>query len=173
MRGLYLLTALGNLTPGGCIPAVVHEGRSRRARIAEALRVQVPSLLVLDGEEHGQIGAHFLEASNPRLFDEINRHTFMLQLDRRGASDYKTYDIPVTADFLSFIERETGYVRTEGTGKTDIGTLCRDVCGVNLSVGYYNEHHPAETIVVAEWERTLNIVRTMFDKDLARFPVAR
>ena len=137
------------------------------------LRNSGHSLLVLDGEEHGQIGAHFLEASNPRLFDEINRHTFMLQLDRRGASDYKTYGIPVTADFLSFIERETGYVRTEGTGKTDIGTLCRDVCGVNLSVGYYNEHHPEETLVVAEWERTLNIVRTMLDKDLARFPVAR
>ena len=98
----------------------------------------------------------------------------MLQLDCRGASDYKTYGIPVTADFLSFMEeRETGYVRTEGTGKTDIGTLCRDVCGVNLGVGYYNEHHPEETLVVAVWERTLNIVRTMLDKDLARFPVAR
>lgn len=60
MRGLYLLTTLVNLTLGGRIPAVVHEGRSRHARIAEALRVRVPSLLILEGEEHGQIGAHFL-----------------------------------------------------------------------------------------------------------------
>ena len=97
----------------------------------------------------------------------------MLQLDCRRASDYKTYGIPVTADFLSFIERETGCVRAESRGKTDIGRLCRDICRVNLSVGYYNEHHPEETLVVAEWERTMNIVRTMLDKGLARFSVAR
>lgn len=83
----------------------------------------------------------------------------MLQLDCRGASDYKTYGIPVTADFLSFIERETGYVRAESTGKTDIGRLCRDICRVNLSVGYYNERHPEETLVVAERERALSISR--------------
>lgn len=83
----------------------------------------------------------------------------MLQLDCGGASDYKTYGIPVTADFLSFIERETGYVRAESTGKTDIGRLCRDICRVNLSVGYYNERHPEETFVVAERERTLSITR--------------
>lgn len=134
------------------------------------LRNSGHSLLLLDGEEHGQIGSHYLRDTNPSLFDELNSHSFMVQLDRRGKNDYKVYDIPVSDEFLAFVERETGYERAEGSGKTDIMVLCRDVCGVNLSVGYYDEHRGEERLVISEWERTLGVVRSLLEKDLKRYP---
>ncbi|MBQ3386035.1 MAG: hypothetical protein IJG53_01800, partial [Eggerthellaceae bacterium] len=117
-----------------------------------AMRKSGHSLLVTDGEEHGQIGAHFLRDSCPEVFAELQAHAFMVQLDRRGASDYKCYELPVTPEFLAYVEAETGYVRAEGKGRTDIQVLCGDVCGVNLSVGYYDEHKPEERVCLAEWQ---------------------
>jgi len=127
------------------------------------------SLLILDGEEHGQVGAHFLQESNPVLFEEINNHSFMLQLDRRGSHDYKYYKLPVTEQFISYIEQETGYELATGKGRTDIGVLCTRICGVNLSVGYYDEHKPEEKVVIDEWLHTLDIVRKMLKKPLVQF----
>ena len=131
------------------------------------------SLLLLDGEEHGQIGSHFLKESNPELFAEINAHTFMVQVDRQGASDYKTYQLPVPQEFIEFVERETGFALSTSTGRTDIGVLCEDVSGVNLSVGFYDEHRPTERVCLEEWEHTLGIVRSMLAKPLKRYPLAK
>ena len=138
-----------------------------------ALRNSGHSLLVTDGEEHGQVGAHFLAETAPELLAELNAHAFILQLDRRGASDYKCYELPVTPEFLAFVERETGYVRAEGKGRTDIQVLCTEVCGVNLSVGYYDEHQPSERACLAEWQHTLDLVRGIIAKPLSRFPLAQ
>ena len=135
------------------------------------LRNSGHSLLILDGEEHGQIGAHYLRESNPTLFQELNEHSFILQFDRRGNQDYKCYNIPVTQAFRYYIEKETGYISVEGTGRTDICALCSNICGVNLSVGYYNEHRHEEYISVAEWKHTLDIARTMLEKPLQQFKI--
>ncbi|MBQ6455170.1 MAG: hypothetical protein IJJ32_03670 [Eggerthellaceae bacterium] len=137
------------------------------------LRKSGHSLLLLDGEEHGQIGSHFLKKSNPELFEEINAHTFMVQLDRQNGSDYKTYQLPVPRAFVDFVERETGYSLSESTGRTDIQVLCENVSGVNLSIGFYDEHKPTERLCLAEWEHTLSIVRTMIAKPLSRYPLER
>lgn len=134
------------------------------------LRDSGHSLLILDGEEHGQIGSNYLKESAPDLFQELNGHTFMLQLDRRGNNDYKCYDIPVSQAFLSYIEKETGFRKAEGKGRTDIMILSTEVCGVNISVGYSGEHTPEEKLTVKEWEHTLEIVRRMIGKPLIRFP---
>ena len=138
-----------------------------------ALRESGHSLLVTDGEEHGQIGAHFLRDEHPEVFAELQTHAFMVQLDRRGASDYKCYELPVTPEFLAYVEAEAGYVRAEGKGRTDIQVLCGDVCGVNLSVGYYDEHKPEERVCLAEWQHTLDVVRAMLAKPLRRFPLGK
>ena len=131
------------------------------------------SLLILDGEEKGQIGARFLREENPQIFQELNEHTFMIQFDRRGSSDYKTYEIPVSKEFVAFVEKNTGYHLATGSGKTDIQVLCESVCGVNLSVGYYGEHTPDEELVLDEWLRTLRIVQDMTGKKLTRYPTLR
>ncbi len=133
------------------------------------LRNSGHSLLILDGEEHGQIGAHYLSETNPQLFDEINGHSFMIQLDRRGKDDFKCYDLPVTDKFVSHIAEETGYIRREGGGRTDICVLCRDICGVNLSVGYYDEHTPRESIVISEWNRTFETVCRLISKEQKQY----
>ena len=133
------------------------------------LRNSGHSLLILDGEEHGQIGAHYLKESNPDLFQEINDHCFIIQLDRRGSNDYKYYSLPVSDGFIKYIEKSTGYTLAQGKGKTDICTLCTIACGVNLSVGYYDEHKPTERLCYKDWLNTYNIVKNMLDKPLKKY----
>ena len=133
------------------------------------LRGSGHSLLLLDGEEKGAIGANYLKDSNPDLFRALNEHCFILELDRRGNSDYRTYDLPVTEEFKAFIERETKYRLAEGSGRTDICVLCDAICGANLSVGYYDEHRPAERVVLAEWQHTLSVVEKMLARPLKQY----
>lgn len=95
----------------------------------------------------------------------------MLQLDLRGNSKYKCYNIQVSEKFISYIENETGYRKVDGPGKTDIMVLCSEICGANFSIGYYDEHKPTEALAVDEWKRTLEIVRNMLNKPLIQFRI--
>ena len=133
------------------------------------LRNSGHSLLVLDGEEFGQIGAKYLRSEFSDLFEELNNHSFMLQLDRRGSNDYKCYHLDVTDEFKSFIENTTGYELSISRGFTDICTLCETVCGVNLSIGYYDEHTPKEKLVYEEWLHTFEVVKSMIGQPLKRY----
>lgn len=133
------------------------------------LRKSGHSLLLLDGEERGQVGAHYLKDTNPDLFKEINSHSFIIQFDRRGSNDYRCYDLPVTQEFKSYIEKETSFSMAEGNGKTDIIVLCKDICGVNLSVGYYDEHKPTERVEVEQWHSTLRKTKDMVFKPLTQY----
>ena len=133
------------------------------------LRNSGHSLLILDGEEHGQVGTHYLRDSNPSLFDEINDHSFILQLDRRGSNDYKYYQLPVTKEFIKFIEKATGYILAQGKGRTDICALCTKICGINLSVGYYDEHKSTEKLCYSEWLHTYQLVKNMLERPLKKY----
>lgn len=113
------------------------------------------SLLVVDGEEHGQIGSHHLREHYPELFGELNDHAYMIQFDRRNGTDYKFYSLPVSRRFERFIQSETGYQDAGRNARTDIIVLCHKICGVNLSVGYYKEHTPDEYLVFSQWFYTL------------------
>ncbi len=129
------------------------------------------SLLITDGEEHGQRAAHYIRTDCPDIYRELNRHRYMIQLDRRGASDYKTYRIPVTGEFRRYVEEHTGYADAGYTSRTDIVRLCMDVAGVNLSIGYYNEHTPAEILRVNEWLHTYETVRKLLEQPQPPFPL--
>lgn len=126
------------------------------------------SLLIMDGEENGQIGSNWLMNEHPDIADEINSHQFMVQFDRRNSHDFKCYYVG-TPEFRSYVAQQTGYSEPNRSSYTDIGILCRDVCGVNLSVGYYNEHSVDETICIAEWQNTLSIARKWLSGALPRF----
>ncbi len=136
------------------------------------LRESGHSLLLTDGEEHGRVGAAFL-AQNKLLLRELNSHTFMLELDLRGNNGYKTYDLPVTSDFTSYVERETGFFHVPKSAGTDIILLCREICGANLSVGYAAEHSPQEELIYAHWQKNLDLLRAMLRKPLCRYPLVR
>ncbi|MBQ8302148.1 MAG: hypothetical protein IJX97_01940 [Clostridia bacterium] len=137
------------------------------------LRNSGHSLLVLDGEEHGQIGANHIRLNYPELYDELNRHAYAIQFDRRNAREYKVYDLPVSDEFIEFIEKKTGYVSAGTNARTDIVALCRDICGVNLSVGYYNEHKSDEYLVFEEWFDTLEMAEKLLSEPQKKFPLEK
>ena len=100
---------------------------------------------------------------------EVLFHYQIIEFDRCNATDYKTYNIPVSKEFTSFIEDEYKY-KDAGRGSfTDICALCRDICGVNLSVGYYNQHSPKERLIDKEWQHTLDLSRELLSKHQHKF----
>ena len=135
------------------------------------LRDMGHSLLITNGEEYGSIAAGRIATELPSLYDELNAHSYIIEFDRRHATDYKTYHIPVSDEFIAFIEGSTGYTDAGKNSSTDITCLCGEICGVNLSVGYYYEHTPDECLVFAEWMNTFNVARNMLEGVQERFPL--
>lgn len=126
------------------------------------------STLITDGEERGRMGSTWLMKYNEDIANLINQHQFMIQFDRRNGSDFKCYDVG-TDEFRSFIKEQTGFSEPDRRSYTDICTLCRDICGVNLSIGYYDEHTNEERINIEEWLNTLRITQKLLDNELPRF----
>lgn len=117
------------------------------------------SLLVTSCEEHRQKASHWLMDKNPDLADEINSdHAFAVQFDRRDSNDAVFYNVGTDA-FRAYVAAMTGYAEPDLYSITDICVLCRDITGVNLSVGYYNEHKPVEYLDLAQWRHTLDVAR--------------
>lgn len=133
------------------------------------LRESGHSLLVLDGEEYGSLAARHLRDAHPDLFDELNAHAYAVEVDRREDKNYKTYHLPVSREFYRMIEAKTGYRSAGNRSSTDITVLCRDICGVNLSIGYYDEHTEEERLVLSEWYRTLSLLEEMLRGPQKRF----
>jgi len=127
------------------------------------------SLLVTDGEEGdgkgGRIGSNWLVDNNRDIAEKINSsHQFMIQLDRRNGTDFKCYQVG-TEEFSDYIAKETGYIEDRSSGKTDICTLCENICGVNFSIGYYNEHNNNEYLNIDDWRKTYDLVTRILEKD--------
>lgn len=136
------------------------------------LRESGHSLLLTNGEEKRRIGSSWL-MEDPRNIDvasEIqNIHQFIIQLDRRNARDFKCYTVG-TDEFRQYVRDVTGYSEPDTSASTDIVTLCRKITGVNLSVGYKNEHSRHEELHINHWSHTLHIVRRWIrDPNLPRF----
>ncbi len=131
------------------------------------------SILIVDGEEHGQVGSKFLRKEHPEIFEEINNHCYALQFDRRNDSDYKCYNIPVTNNFKNFLENNFGYKDAGTKSRTDIVTLCQKICGANLSVGYYGEHTEFERLYFKQWLQTYSKVCKLLEKEQQKFPTQK
>jgi hypothetical protein len=128
------------------------------------------SLLVTNGEEHDQKGASWLKSDNKDIFDEINHdHQFVIQFDRRNGRDFKCYDVG-TDEFRAYFATKTGYTEPDRGSWTDIRILCQEIAGVNLSIGYQNEHHENEYLKVSEWQHTLGVVqKCLSERKLSNF----
>jgi len=128
------------------------------------------SLLVTNGEEKGQLGSSWLMDHNKDIADEINHdHQFVIQFDRRNGRDFKCYDVG-TDEFRAYVAEKSGYKEPDFGSWTDIRILCRDIAGVNLSIGYHSEHGNQEYLNIAEWEHTLNLCgRWVAERGLPRF----
>lgn len=115
-----------------------------------------PSIIFTADEESGGIGAQLLS----KLPCPIENVKYLIQLDRRGTNDCVFYDCN-NFDFIHYIS-SFGFVEAMGTF-SDISFLMPawKICGVNLSVGYENEHDYIETLNINTMFSTIEKVKTM------------
>ena len=124
-----------------------------------------PHIIFTTDEEIGAAGAVAL-ACDACPFKDLR---FVIQLDRRGVDDCVFYDCD-NKKFIDFIE-DYGFVEAIGSF-TDISLICPDwgVAGVNLSIGYRDEHSIGEVLFVKHWKATIDKVeKILCTENLPRF----
>lgn len=115
-----------------------------------------PHIILTTDEEVGALGASVL-ATRACPFKDLR---YLIQLDRRGSNDCVFYDCD-NPDFVKYVEG-FGFVEAYGTF-SDISTICPawKIAGVNLSIGYRDEHTASETLFVGNMLATIDKVITM------------
>ena len=132
-----------------------------------------PHVVFCADEESGSLGADKLVETFPTCpFGDCR---FIVMLDRRNFVDCVFYDCD-NEEFTAYIEK-FGFKEAWGTF-TDICTLCPawEMAGVNLSIGYMNEHTAYETLHVGAMYNTLNKVKMILsqpDEDIKYFKYIR
>lgn len=126
------------------------------------------AVLLTDHEEVGMLGSRALRLSQHPTFERLQQHSFMLQLDRMGVADFKCYNVG-TDEFRDYVHASTGLTEPNRFSFTDICTLCRDIPGANVSIGYYNEHTPRELLVIDEWLSQVRKMRAWLAGPTPRF----
>lgn len=119
-----------------------------------------PHIIFTTDEEKGCIGADKLSRIKCP-FDDLR---YIIQLDRRGANDCVFYDCD-NNEFVKYIEN-FGFVEAIGSF-TDICSLCPEwkVAGVNLSIGYRDEHSISEVLFVGQMLNTIDKVCIMLQEE--------
>jgi hypothetical protein len=123
-----------------------------------------PTIIFTTDEEKGCLGALELVKDIPEAPTELK---YIIQLDRRGSNDCVFYDC-INEEFEVYVE-SFGFVTNFGSF-SDISVLCPSwkVAGVNLSIGYYNEHSEVELLYVGQMiETTRKVVKMLKDADKA------
>lgn len=119
-----------------------------------AMRDMGHSLLIVNGEEHGCLGSSFL-MSNEEMAAKVQDHQFVVQFDRNGREDLVFYNVG-TKKFAQYCENSMpGFKYVHSPYFSDIGVLCEKICGVNVSIGYKNEHTPNEILNLRVWLNTV------------------
>lgn len=124
-----------------------------------------PAVILTTDEEKGGLGATVLaskECPIPGL-------KYMIQLDRHGTNDCVFYEC-FNEDFYDYVE-SFGFCEAYGSF-SDISFLMPqwNVCGVNLSVGYEDEHGVDETLHIAPLYDTIRKVQEMLsEKEIPNF----
>jgi hypothetical protein len=115
-----------------------------------------PSVILTTDEENGGIGAAALAGKKC----PIPNLKYMIQLDRRGTNDCVFYDC-YNPSFIEYVE-SFGFVERWGSF-SDISVLMPawKICGVNLSVGYEDEHSISETLHIKPLFNTIEKVKNM------------
>ena len=124
-----------------------------------------PHIIFTADEEIGGIGASLIaERGNP--FDDLR---YVIEFDRRGLDDCVFYDCD-NPDFTEYISC-FGFKKEFGS-YSDICEFCPDwgVAGVNLSVGYFNEHTLVEYLIPSILLDTISKVCEMLDEDIDDIP---
>nr|WP_295000838.1 M20/M25/M40 family metallo-hydrolase [uncultured Methanobrevibacter sp.] len=120
----------------------------------------LPHVIFTTDEELGSIGAK-------RMVKDLIKHPFndlkyLIELDRANEYDCVFYGCE-NQEFIRYVE-SFGFVRSFGTS-SDINHICPvwNVAGVNLSVGYKDQHSANETLDVKIMFNTISKVKEMLD----------
>lgn len=117
-----------------------------------------PHIIFTTDEEKGAVGA----AKLAKLDCPFPGVKYFIQLDRRGSNDCVFYDCD-NLEFIDYVEK-FGFEYNYGSF-TDISELCPawGVAGVNLSVGYRDEHSESEVLFVGQLLSTIKKVKRMLE----------
>ena len=115
-----------------------------------------PHIIFTTDEEIGGHGASKL-ALLDCPFKELK---YIIELDRRGSNDCVFYDCE-NQEFVEYVE-QFGFEYNFGS-YTDICEFCPawGIAGVNLSIGYKDEHSTSETLFVGQMLSTIEKVKKM------------
>lgn len=118
-----------------------------------------PHICFTTEEERGGIGASLLINRIPKAPFDIK---YIIELDRQGLCDCVFYDCD-NEKFTEYVEK-FGFITDWGTF-TDISIICPawKIAGVNLSVGYRDEHSVQEILNTNGLFNTVNNVCKMLD----------
>lgn len=120
-----------------------------------------PSIILTTGEEQGGVGACALIDKHPECpFPGLK---YMIQLDRHGTNDCVFYDC-YCPEFVDYVEC-FGFCERWGSF-TDISFLMPEwqIVGVNLSVGYEDEHSRQEILNIGPLFDTIRKVKKMLSE---------
>ena len=124
-----------------------------------------PSIILTTDEEKGGLGAIAL-GKDPCPIKGLK---YLIELDRQGENDCVFYNC-YCPEFVNYVE-SFGFEKEQGSF-SDISFLMPkwNVCGVNLSVGYIEEHSYSEHLFVECLLETIEKVQKMLmSKDIPSF----
>lgn len=124
-----------------------------------------PSIILTTDEEEGGLGAAALATEDC----PIPNLKYMIELDRRGTNDCVFYDC-YCPEFIDYVE-SFGFCEHWGSF-SDISFLMPEwqICGVNLSVGYEDEHSYTEILNIGPLFDTIKKVKKMLtEKNIPDF----
>jgi hypothetical protein len=118
-----------------------------------------PSILFTTDEESGSASGYDFALKYKYKFQNYGIN-YLMELDRSGINDCVFYKCD-NPDFTKYIE---GYGFKINAGSfTDISVICPiiKIAGVNLSVGYWNEHSKTEMIDLFTMSKNFGIIYKM------------
>ena len=117
-----------------------------------------PSVILTTGEEDGGVGACAICDKYPEC--PIPGLKYLIQLDRHGSNDCVFYDC-YCPEFVDYVE-SFGFCERWGSF-TDISFLMPEwqIVGVNLSIGYEDEHSRTEILNIGPLFDTIRKVKNM------------
>lgn len=118
-----------------------------------------PHICLTTDEEVGGVGVRSLIKHHPTTPYNIK---YIIELDRQGEVDCVFYSCD-NEPFQEYVE-QFGFITEWGTF-SDISVICPawKIAGVNLSVGYLNEHSKIETLHTDALYATINKVQKMIE----------
>lgn len=150
----------------GVIWSSVGAGHDDRAGIFAIIKILQsglrPSIIFTCGEEQGGLGASALAEKYPDC--PITGLKYMIELDRRGTNDCVFYDC-YCPEFVNYVEK-FGFCERWGSF-SDISFLMPvwNIVGVNLSVGYEDEHNYTEILNIGPLFDTIRKVKQMLQEE--------